>query len=140
MEGFTQFAAGFCIVCIITGAISVIVPEGSFKKPIKYIISLCFIAVVFGFALNINPNDFEIKKSETEALSESAVELNLKQTFSLALTQNGINFSEIEVLTDKSVNDSISIIEVVVYTSASRDEVCRVIEETEQIKVSVINE
>ncbi len=117
-------AVNICIVMIITGVFSVLVPGKSFEKILKFAISLFFVCSVavpmFSGELSLDfsfDTDF-ISEYESEfylSAEESVIKLS-EEKIMLAideiLTQNGISAKKIEVNINIDENDSINITNV----------------------------
>ena len=46
MNALNSFITAVCAACVIIGAAYLICPDGSMQKPVKYVLSLVFIAVI----------------------------------------------------------------------------------------------
>lgn len=142
MGGFYSFAASFCLVCVVFSALHFLSPDGSFEKPVKYIICLAFICCILTSVTLIkkiiSPQK-SIRSSATYDSENISVTL-FEQTFKTALKNSGINFDNLTVCTTKTASGSISITEVTVYTRESKESVCKVINPTGELNVRVVNE
>ena len=141
MNGFYSFILAFCTVCVVLGGISVIVPSGSFARPLKYIFCLVFICVILGSVISMDKIDFNTEGEHEEiTLRENGAEILARQTFEEALRRANIEFQEIRVFTDKSESGGIFITEVVVYSHESTVKINEVISSDGAYEVRVINE
>lgn len=141
MGGFTGFAAAFCCVCAVLGAVHLITPKGALSKSVGLVMSLVFISVLLSAALGakrFSPDlsGYSVNEQSTDQMYETA----MRQVFEQALRDGGINFSKIEVCTDKTENGSIFIIEVTVYSSDSEESIKELIGQDDEYEVKVINE
>lgn len=119
MSWFNSFLTSVCAAMILIGVLYLITPDGSMGKPVRYVLSLCFLAVIVSFApLGAAKFNFEFEEpaydsgAETDLITDSAV-----YVYKQALTAAGINFNEITVCTDKSENGSISITKIMIYSN-----------------------
>lgn len=142
MGGFYSFAATFCLVCVVFSALHFLSPEGSFEKPVKYVICLGFVCCILTsvtFIKNIISPQKSIKTTVSYD-NENIAAILSEQTLKTALKNSGINFDNLTVCTNKTANGSISITEVTVYTDESTESVCKVINPTGELNVRVVNE
>lgn len=141
MSSFSSFIIGFCSVCVLVGMLYILCPNGVMSKPVKYVFSLCFICCIIAGSLGIKQIDFDqIPSTENKSfVTEEMAELTAEQIFGSALAAQNIDFRKIDVITDKLDDGSISIIEVIVYSSATPEEINRVIS-SDDYEVRVINE
>ena len=141
ISGFSSFVLSFCTVCVFLGGIFCLCPKGSFEKPVKYIFCLVFLCYILSVTVGIKEikADFPEYNASYTASAQTA-EVCARQIFGKALKDNGIEFSKITVCTDKSENDSIIITKVIIYTCASCETVKKIIPDTENYVVEVINE
>lgn len=140
MSGISSFILAFCTVCVGVGGLSLIIPSGSFQKPVKYISCLVFLCVILGAVLGIGKIDFEIEKGENTVTESNTAEILAKQTFEEALRLSDIDFEKIEVFTDKSESGGIFITDVYVYSHASFEEINEILSSDGAYEVRVINE
>ena len=79
MNALNSFITAVCAACVIIGAAYLICPDGSMQKPVKYVLSLVFIAVIISavpiarvkFDLNFNAYEYS-EKTEDELLISGA--------------------------------------------------------------------
>ncbi len=141
MKGFTSFAAAFCTVCAVFGGVQLLIPKGTFTKTVKYVLGLVFLASLLAATLSLKRfspqfNLYTDSKIDTDAMSKAAI----VSVFEQALSASDINFSKIEVCTDKNGSDSIFITEVTVYSSESETRIKEVIGSGDSYIVEVKNE
>lgn len=141
MNGFSGFAAAFCGVCAVFGAVRLIVPRGTLSKTVMYVLSLVFLSVLLTAALSAERFFPQIESKyaangDNTAMSRAAI----ISVFETALTDGGINFDKIEVCTDKTADNSIIITEVTVYSSDSAPRIKELIGRADSYEVKVINE
>lgn len=119
MNALNSFITAVCAACVIIGAAYLICPDGSMQKPVKYVLSLVFIAVIISavpiarvkFDLNFNAYEYS-EKTEDELLISDA-----KYVYGSVLKKAGVNFNKITVCTDKTESGGISIIKISVSTN-----------------------
>ena len=140
MEGISAFIVAFCTVCTVIGGLSLLVPSGTFARPLKYVSCLVFLCVLLGSVFGVGKIDFEIERHERENTQSSTAQLLAEQTFAEALRLSNIQFEKIEVFTDKSKSGSIFITEVVVYSAAPYGEIADVLSSDGAYEVRVVNE
>ena len=137
--GIKAFLGAFCVVSAMMGALFMLIPNGKLSKCVKYAFSLCFLCAVLsvfslrgGFKTELQTG---AEVSENGQISAAAAEL----VFKTALSKAGISYSDLEVLTSKDSSGGIDIIEVVVYSECSADEIIAAIG-GDSYGVSVVNE
>lgn len=119
MNALNSFITAVCAACVIIGAAYLICPDGSMQKPVKYVLSLVFIAVIISavpiacvkFDLNFNAYEYS-EKTEDELLISGA-----EYVYGSVLKKAGVNFNKITVCTDKTESGGISIIKIAVSTN-----------------------
>lgn len=119
MNALNSFITAVCAACVIIGAAYLICPDGSMQKPVKYVLSLVFIAVIISavpiarvkFDLNFNAYEYG-EKTEDELLISGA-----EYVYGSVLKKAGVNFNKITVCTDKTESGGISIIKIAVSTN-----------------------
>lgn len=116
MSGLAGFVTAFCSVCVMTAGLYMLCPAGSFEKAVKYIFGLVFLLCIVSAFPTFNSIKLPINTKEADIINESMDIAAAEWAFRIALQNAGINFSEITVCTDNSVNDGIKINKVVVYS------------------------
>lgn len=119
MNALNSFITAVCAACVIIGAAYLICPDGSMQKPVKYVLSLVFIAVIISavpiarvkFDLNFNAYEYS-EKTEDELLISGT-----EYVYGSVLKKAGVNFNKITVCTDKTESGGISIIKIAVSTN-----------------------
>ena len=119
MNALNSFITAVCAACVIIGAAYLICPDGNMQKPVKYVLSLVFIAVIISavpiarvkFDLNFNAYEYR-EKTEDELLISGA-----EYVYGSVLKKAGVNFNKITVCTDKTESGGISIIKIAVSTN-----------------------
>ncbi len=140
MNGVLGFVTAFCSMCILIGGIVMLCPQGAFEKPIKYVFALIFVCCIFSCLLAIGKIDFNIDVSgENGYLSEQMVKSEAELIFANTLEKNNVEFSKITVCTDKLSDGSIIINKVIIYSSHSKEEIYKLIPDTDTYEVIVIN-
>lgn len=142
MGGFVSFATAFCAACIFIGALSAVSPERAMSKPVKYVLSLAFIAAVIGAAGMINKTDLDFNEPSAELFASYDMQTAAAEyAYAYALKSADINFSEITVCTDKSDDGSIIITKVIIYSDANESEIRRALSTAaENYEVEIKNE
>lgn len=121
-----QFFISFCSGCILIGALGVLCPEGNVSKPVKYVFSLIFLAIVITSArIPLRQLDFPAAAVSQQPDTQSMQIASARYVFEYALKNGGINFSKISIFTDKSEDGSIVITKVVITTEQSREAVLK---------------
>lgn len=141
MSGFSSFILAFCTMCVVMGGIYILCPTGSMSRSVKFALSLSFVCCLISGIINLDIpeiGDFSLQSNtyKNEEMSAAATRL----IFEDALTRGGINFSKIEVCTDKLADGSISITEVVVYSPDPPQKIEELIGDSDVYKVRVVNE
>ncbi len=141
MSGFSSFVLAFCTVCVIMGGLYILCPNGNMSRSVKFAMSLAFICAILScitdaeiFVLPDMPPQTQVSISDD--MSVSAVRL----VFETALKNGGINFSKITVCTDKTADGSISISEIVVYSSEPAEKIIALIGNPDVYEVRVVDE
>lgn len=139
----TQFFTAFCTGCILLGLLYIICPEGNISKPIKYTFSLVFLCLIISAANipfknisleSITPINGQLDSNEMQISSAEYV-------FTFTLNKQNINFSDIEIFTDKSDDGSIVITKVVIVSNEPRENIIKALGELAQNReVEIINE
>ena len=140
MSGFLSFITGFCSVCILIGMLYMLIPEGTMSGSVKYVFSLCFLCCILSGTVGmsrINADEFDFSTQQAY-VNEDMAARTAEQIFSRALESRNIDFTKIRVITDKTDDGGISIIKVIVYTSAPSEEILKVIS-SDDYEVKVIN-
>ncbi len=118
MSAVISFIVSLCAACVFIGALHIICPDGVMQKPVKYILSLVFLVVVITSAgISLAGADLNIDFGASPEVSAQSLDAAAaRYVYAAALTNYGINFSEITVCTDKSDDGSIIITKVIVYS------------------------
>ncbi len=142
MNWFYGIVTAFCTAGVCFGALYIICPKGKMERSVKYTVSLCFLTVVIALAgVQVKKADFDFNIDGSAAANTQELQIrSAEYTFSLALTNAGIDFSKIEVLADNSENGSISISKVIVYSAAGRQKILNAIGKGTEYEVEVRNE
>ena len=85
----------------------------------------------------INADEFDFSTQQAY-VNEDMAARTAEQIFSRALESRNIDFTKIRVITDKTDDGGISIIKVIVYSSAPSEEILKVIS-SDDYEVNVIN-
>lgn len=143
MSYFTGFVASLCAACIFIGAVHLICPDGPLEKSVKYILSLAFLATVIsviGFSAPKISAEFDFQNEfspDTVSLDKAAAEY----VYGAALASAGIEFSKINVCTDKIDSGSIIISKVIIYSNSNEWEIRKALGAAAEMKeVEIIND
>ena len=145
MNFLFEFLAAVCAACVFIGALHILLPEGNMSKSLKYILCLVFlVSVISASGIIVKNTDFANFKKSTAALVPSSLELETESArlvYSYALQKSGIEFSEINILTDKRSDDSIYISKVTKKTECNAETVNDALgDAANNIRIEVINE
>ena len=140
MNGFSVFITSFCASSVIIGLLYILVPE-KYSKIIKFLFGLIFILSVLSAFLKIENIDFP--KAEAFYIEQSKDDLLIEQarlTYEKVLTDANINFSEVQVCTNKE-NDSIIISKVIIYSAEEKEKILGALGNLPEVfEVEIINE
>lgn len=141
MSSLGEFVAAFCGACVLLGALFTLVPQGALSKPVKYLFCLLYLCCILSCATGLEYFIPDITAYDyTPSVSEENAEASAELIIAQALSNSGIEFSEIKVFTDISQEGSITFNEVRIYTSAAPDTVREILGYPEEYEVTVINE
>ena len=139
MTALGSFVVSFCTVCIVTAALNILCPAGTFEKSIKYILALtlllCVLSAIPIFKnINLNYKQNSVSAQNTD-ISARAAEMH----FAATLEKGEISFSKIKVYTDNRSDGSIFITRVVIYSDSSIEQIQNVLcEGKTEYKLEVI--
>ena len=140
---FSSFLISFCAACVFIGALYMLCPDGVMNKSVKYILGLCFIVTVIASAgITAKMPDIDFTLPETVITTGQEMDIaSAKYVYARLLEANGIDFSEIEVCTDKTADGSIIINKVIIHTHTNADTVLSCLgEAAKNYEVEIINE
>ncbi|MBE6749674.1 MAG: hypothetical protein E7560_00730 [Ruminococcaceae bacterium] len=143
MNWFTSAVTAFCVSSVFIGVIYIICPDGVMNKIVKYVLSLCFLATLIVSVNVFAKNDsFHIEINEHILADTENLDItSAKYIYSYALQKEGINFKEIEILTDKAEDGSIVINKIIVNSDCREEEITNALgEAAKNFEVVVINE
>lgn len=142
MNNLTSFFASFCVSSILIGALYIICPGGEISKSVKNIFSIVFTLVIISSALSIEPDfDFTVSVPENGDYTTAIDTTTAVYVYSECLKSEGIEFSEISVLTNKNQDGSIVISKVLIYSSEEKDKILGALSVIAQnIEVEIIDE
>ena len=140
MSRIISFITAFCVGGVLLGALYILVPEGAFKKPLKYLFGVCFVC----FAVSFFPafSDIDLTADFSFSAAENAQTESIyaaRLTVAAALEKAGIRYDGLEVLPEYDTGGNIIGLSVTV-TSKDDPQIIKDALENENIKVSVINE
>lgn len=142
MNGLNALVLSLCTSFVFIGVLFIIAPEGNMKKSVSFLLSLVFlISIVSLSGIGIKKIDinFEFKESEIENddLKVSAAKIYYKTL----LENAGLEYKNIEIITNKSPDGDISIIKVLINTSENAQAIRQLISEnSSDVEVEIINE
>lgn len=143
MNSFNSFIVTVCACCILIGILYIISPNGEISKTVKYLLSLVFIITVVGATkITVKTADLDFTVSQSEDISSEQLQISAAEyVYSYALTENGINFREITVCTDKSEDGSIVISKVIIYSDCEKEKIMQALGSNAEIReVEIVNE
>ncbi len=143
MKIITSILTSFCASAVFIGALYILCPEGRISKSIKYVLSLAFLlSVIAAAGITLKNADIEIPVSNVDI--EAATDLDISSArfvYSSILEKSGLTFEKIEIITDKSEEDSIYISKVIIKSSEQRDKILSALgEAAENIEVEIKND
>lgn len=142
MSYISTFLISFCAAAVFIGAFYMLCPDGAMNKPIKYLLSLVFLLSVISVA-GITVKKAEINLDFTISQTDAA-DLQIKNAeyvYAFALKSADIEFTQIEIFTNKEADGSISINKVIVHSGCERQKIIDALKEaTKNIEVEVVND
>ena len=141
MEFVKSIILSFCAASVFIGILYTITPDGNISKSVKYLLSLAFIitVIVAGKSVKVSVELPELQVTQSDAYNLLAQ--NARLTYSEALKNSNINFSNITVFTNKDENGDIKIIRVEIKTEETEKAVKQALGEVSLLaEVIVINE
>lgn len=143
MNEIREVVLGFCAAAVFLGALSIISPGGSSKKPIKYILSLIFLAscvTLFLGAGKITAGQIPTEVAPCSGVAKMGA-IQAEYLCRAVLADNGISFNKVCAETNINESGDIYINVVRVYSSNKGEEIEEVIKKKLTVKhVEVINE
>lgn len=141
MNGLVTFITSFCVSCIVFGFLFILCPSGSMSSSVKYIFGLCFVCCVIASVATIQKPDFSFfeKSSSKEILTEQNTAVTAQMIFGETLRQQNINFTKVQVKTNKLSDGSIVIEQVTVYSDDDFSKIIQAIG-SDSYEVCIINE
>ncbi len=139
MNSIFSFLKTFSLGGIVIGALYILVPEKTFKKPIIYILSLTFVLLILLSVPRHIDFDYSFTEETVEENIESINEQTALLTIKSALSIAGIDYSKLEVDFSKDPDGKINYIYVKIQTKETAEKIKEALN-SENIKVSVINE
>lgn len=140
MSKIMEFFGTLCVSSVAMGALCILLPQSSFKKPVKYTLCICFLCIVLsGFSVGIFKNEATFTSNSAEISTENALKKAAERNISSALDNAGIDFSDLTLLMSKDGSGGINIIEVTLRSPEEPEKIIEVIG-NENYEVTVINE
>ncbi len=142
MNFISAFLTPFCVAAVFIGALFMLCPEGAMNKPLKYIISLCFLITVISAAgITVKNSDFKIDFTPDNLDSTELDLKNAEFVYTYALQKAGVELNGIEIFTNKNETGSISINKVIIYSNSEPQKINEALGQiSKNIEVVVINE
>lgn len=142
MNYISTFLISFCAAAVFIGALYMLCPDGAMQKPIKYLLSLIFLLSVISVAgITVKNIDIELDFTASQTDATDLEIKNAEYVYSLALKNADIEFSEIEIFTNKADDGSIIINKVIIHSECERQKIVDALSEaTKNIEVEVIND
>jgi len=140
MNSIKSFAISFCVVCVVVGALTLIFPNKKSEKSLKFAVSIAFLFFIISSTFLFGKIDFSDKFDFTENQFENISVENVKLIFETALKSGNINYSDIEIITDKNDSGSIIISKIIVYSNDDTEKIKSAIGNDENYEVEIINE
>lgn len=142
MNYINSFLISFCAAAVFIGALYMLCPDGAMNKSIKYILSLVFLLSVVSVAgITVKKADIDLQFTPPQIDAADLEIKNAEYVYSLALKTANIDFSEIEIFTNKADDGSIIINKVIVHSGCERQKIVDALgEATKNIEVEVIND
>ncbi|MBR3145365.1 MAG: hypothetical protein IKF53_05690, partial [Clostridia bacterium] len=112
MNSIFSFLKTFSLGGIVIGALYILVPEKTFKKPIIYILSLTFVLLILLSVPRHIDFDYSFNEETVEENIESINEQTALLTIKSALSIAGIDYSKLEVDFSKDPDGKINYIYV----------------------------
>lgn len=143
MNSVLQFFASFSVAAIFIGALFMLCPEGVMSKTVKYTLSLAFICIIVSTAgITLPSPQIEIDTAHSFDEAEREMEITFaRQVYARALNSEKINFTSIEVFTNKLDDGSIIISKVKIISTEEKSKIDTALKGLDpNIKVEVVNE
>lgn len=138
MSNLFSFLGGFCVSAVMLGALYLLIPNGNLSRSVKFGFCVCFLCMILGIVgvipkISLTTETF-YSGIDTTYTSELAAKAVIKQ----ALKSENISFTDVEIITSKSISGGIDIKEVTVYSPESKEKITSVL--GDELKVSVVGE
>ncbi len=140
MSDFQAFIVSFCGVCAVIGGIYILCPKGNISKTVKYVINLTVICAFVGLLSVAFKFDYSFDKYEGYTKTSEMSAQVVKMIFETALKNSNVSFKKIEIITDKTADNSISINKVFVYSEESPEKIKEILNKESSFSIEVINE
>lgn len=142
MSYINTFLISFCAAAVFIGALYMLCPDGAMQKPIKYLLSLVFLLSVISVAgVTVKNADINLVVTPTQADATDLEITNARYVYAYILKNADIEFSEIEIFTNKAEGGGIIINKVIIHSGCERQKIVdALMEATKNIEVEVIND
>ncbi len=120
MQWFLNFIKTMSVLSVFLAGIWILVPRSSTMKSFRFAIGLFVVAGIISCFTSISVNDFETDFLNTEnkeyiTTANFLDKVSLEYAINKLFTENSIKCKKIEIITDKSSDDSIHITKAVAY-------------------------
>ena len=141
MSRIISFITAFCVGGVLLGALYILVPEGAFKKPVRYLFGVCFVCCVVSFFPIFSKFDLsaDIPSSSVSDAAQAANLYAARLTVAAALDKAGITYGSLEVFPAYNAEGEVTGLSVTVRSGDDPQRIKNALE-NENIEVSVINE
>ncbi len=142
MSYISAFLISFCAAAVFIGALYMLCPDGAMNKPIKYLLSLVFLLSIISVAgITVKRAEIDLDFASPQIDSADLELKNAEYVYAFALRSADIEFSEIEIFTNKEDDGSIIINKVIVHSGCERQKIIDALGTvTKNIEVEVVND
>lgn len=143
MNYLTSFLTAVCASAVFIGALYMICPDGCMNKSVTYLLGLVFIlCVTAASGVTVKNVDFDFSEQTTSAMSSEESLVNAAEfVYRSSLKSAGIEFKEINVCTNNSREDSISINKIRIVSNCPAEKIIAALGEAAvAYEVEIVNE
>ncbi len=123
MRNVVIFVTAFCSVCVMSAGLSLLCPSSKLEKSVKYVFSLVFLVCLLSALPGLKNIKIEYPKANFSVADSNISSATAQWNFEYLLRANNIEFSKIEVCTDKNAEGGIIINKVIIYSSESAENI-----------------
>ena len=126
MEFIISVIKTLSAVSVITAAAYIIMPKGALEGSFKYAMGIFALSAVLSVFV-ASPTEYTVNLSTQKAQNAVTANANeisvntLKFAIEKLLTESGVNFENVEIITDKNSLGNINITKAIIYTKESSD-------------------